>query len=367
VLTFQPLGTASPPNQFTSWAALYAEFLLTFGPVTIAIDVTFAPGGIATIAAGTWDFQGRATLTSTALNATNGGAQLAIPDGSIIQNLLGMDGVYGDIQLNTASTAVPPLQWTGTPFASFTVSNFAAFLQRGVAPVIRVPAGQTFFLVLNQEINFNSFPGGFGALVDLSNPSSSVALSSFAGLNLFLGAPGNFISGVAGSNIFYLYDSAWPGNPLNSSFAGTTNVPAVIDTASFVQYTPAVPANWPTPPTQVAQALDELAARGTRTIRIPISTATVSSIASIPAGTVVSRAFLDITTAYSVGATISVGTAASPALFITTGENIPQVVALYDFPQDTQNAVADSLLVTIAGGPVSGAGFAFVEYSTPQT
>jgi hypothetical protein len=102
-------------------------------------------------------------------------------------------------------------------------------------------------------------------------------------------------------------------------------------------------------------------------IRIPVALVTVSSTTNIPSGSVVLRAFLDVTTPYSAGTTIELGTAANAALFMTTAQNTPQSVDLYDNPQDTANVATDPLLVTIAGGPSVGAGFACVEYVTPLT
>lgn len=101
------------------------------------------------------------------------------------------------------------------------------------------------------------------------------------------------------------------------------------------------------------------------TIRIPVGTATVSSSASIPAGAVVMRAYLNVTTLYSGGATISLGTAANASLFMTIAQNDPQVADLYDSPQDTVNAVVDPLLVTVAGSPGAGVAAACVEYAIP--
>jgi hypothetical protein len=101
------------------------------------------------------------------------------------------------------------------------------------------------------------------------------------------------------------------------------------------------------------------------TIRIPVGTATVSSAASIPSGAVVMRAYLNVTTLYSGGATISLGTAANASLFMTTAQNTPQTVNLYDIQQDTVNAVSDPLLVTVAGSPGAGAAEACVQYATP--
>ena len=101
-------------------------------------------------------------------------------------------------------------------------------------------------------------------------------------------------------------------------------------------------------------------------IRFAIGTGAVqTSVASIPANAIVLRAFIDVTTAYSAGATLELGTAASAALFMATGDVDPQVIDLYDAPQDTTNTTADPLQVTVGGAPAAGAGFACVMYVEP--
>jgi hypothetical protein len=80
---------------------------------------------------------------------------------------------------------------------------------------------------------------------------------------------------------------------------------------------------------------------------------------------VVIRAYLDVTTPYSVGATIEIGTAAGPSLFMTTAQNDPQSADLYDNPQDTVNSTSDPMLVTVGGAPGAGVAVACVEYVTP--
>lgn len=104
------------------------------------------------------------------------------------------------------------------------------------------------------------------------------------------------------------------------------------------------------------------------TIRIPIGTgASQSSTHKIPAGAIVLRAYLDIQTPYSTGATISLGTATNASLFMATSDSDPQVAALYDTLQDTAVAVQNPMLVTVAGAPAAGAGFAAVEFAIPLT
>lgn len=103
-------------------------------------------------------------------------------------------------------------------------------------------------------------------------------------------------------------------------------------------------------------------------IRLAITNAAAQSSATqIPANAVIFAARLDVTTPYSGGATISLGIAGTPALFMGTGDNVPQTIDLYQVEQDTSVGVAAAaLLVTVAGAPAAGAGFAIVLYSVPN-
>jgi len=249
VLVFQP-GGASAGNQFTDWNALYAAFLQTRGPVQIAIDVTFAPFGIASLPLGTYDMQGRATLTTSGLNA-GGGAQLAIPAGGVLKNLVRMTGA---IQINTSNAAGHPLIWD-SPQATLDVSDGAAFLHTGAGKVMRVAAGQTLFVTIEGFIELNN-AGPFGAFIDLIDATSTLALLVFDGVFF---VTGNIVAGVAGSTVSYLYDATWPGDPANPGFLGAYNPPLRIDIAASMVYSPN-PAKWAgAPPTNPQAAIDRMA------------------------------------------------------------------------------------------------------------
>lgn len=95
--------------------------------------------------------------------------------------------------------------------------------------------------------------------------------------------------------------------------------------------------------------------------------ASQSSATSIPANYVISNVLLDITTAYSAGATISVGQTGSTALLMATTDNVPQSAAQFSSEQDTAwGAAALPVLVTVAGAPAAGAGFCVVDYCLPN-
>jgi hypothetical protein len=118
--------------------------------------------------------------------------------------------------------------------------------------------------------------------------------------------------------------------------------------------------------------VDALTIPGSRNvIRIPIALATVSSVANIPPTAQVLSCRVEITTAYNLGATISVGQTGAPTSFQGTGDNNPQQTVpvgqtnIFEVDQDTTPTVAPNpMLVTITGA-TAGAGFAIVEYAIP--
>jgi hypothetical protein len=71
---------------------------------------------------------------------------------------------------------------------------------------------------------------------------------------------------------------------------------------------------------------------------------------------------VNITTAYSAGATIKVGNATTSDLLMGTGQNTPQVVNLYRLDQDTTFTPVDPVQVTVAGAPGAGVGVCIVRY-----
>ena len=98
---------------------------------------------------------------------------------------------------------------------------------------------------------------------------------------------------------------------------------------------------------------------------MPITTsASQSSTTSIPAGAIVTRADVTITTPYSVGGTISVGRTGSTSLLQATGDNDPQVISEYEANQRTAWGGSPlPVLVTVGGAPGAGAGFVTVQYA----
>lgn len=122
----------------------------------------------------------------------------------------------------------------------------------------------------------------------------------------------------------------------------------------------------------IAQIDQRLASAGSsvgnvQTIRFAINTsATQTSSTSIPSTAIVQDCILRIDTPFSPGTTIKVGRSGSLNLLQDTPDNDPTISALYKAPQDTAWSVAGGVVVTVAGGPIAGAGYCTVNYVVPK-
>lgn len=105
-------------------------------------------------------------------------------------------------------------------------------------------------------------------------------------------------------------------------------------------------------------------------IQVPFdfSQAAFDSTTTIPAGALCSVADVDVTTDFSPGASVLVGTAGIPNLFAdsTNSDLDPEVIDLYHIPQRTAVAAEDVVRVTVGGDPDQGAGFAVVYWWIPE-
>jgi hypothetical protein len=89
-------------------------------------------------------------------------------------------------------------------------------------------------------------------------------------------------------------------------------------------------------------------------------------VSSIPIGSLVLEATIDITAAYPAGTTMTMGQTGAPTEFQATGNNNPTVPSLYALFQDTIAASTNPALVTVAGpGGGTGAAFAIVHFVAP--
>lgn len=106
-------------------------------------------------------------------------------------------------------------------------------------------------------------------------------------------------------------------------------------------------------------------------IRFALGTgASQSSVNQIPANAIVARTKVIVTTAFSAGATLTVGQTGTPALLQATTDNLlTQAIVggqpnIFEVEGDTSWGAAPlAVLATVAGAPSVGAGFIAVEFS----
>jgi hypothetical protein len=97
------------------------------------------------------------------------------------------------------------------------------------------------------------------------------------------------------------------------------------------------------------------------------NSATQDSTEKIPGNAIVTYILLNVAVAFSAGASIEVGQVGGLDEFMTTAENIPQVVNQYAIPQSSQTGNLDAKVrVTIAGAPAAGSGSLEVHYVVPE-
>jgi len=97
------------------------------------------------------------------------------------------------------------------------------------------------------------------------------------------------------------------------------------------------------------------------------NSASQDSTSSIPANALVLEANLEITTAYSAGATIEIGNTTTSNLLQATTDNNPQTTAVYSKEQRTSiGASASVARVTVSGSPAAGAGIVTIKYTDPN-
>lgn len=97
-------------------------------------------------------------------------------------------------------------------------------------------------------------------------------------------------------------------------------------------------------------------------IRFVVGLVTVESDSQLPLGAIVIDSEFKVTTPYSGGTTISQGVPSAPTTFMTTADNNPTAADLYLKHQDNPIVGLENVRVTIAGGPVVGAGVSITRF-----
>lgn len=97
------------------------------------------------------------------------------------------------------------------------------------------------------------------------------------------------------------------------------------------------------------------------------TTASKSSTATLPDGSVVLSASADITTAYDNSATLQVGVSGTTDKFGAAADFDLATTGLYEVAQQAGQSGAAAVLATISGSPTTGAGMLVVEYAVADT
>jgi len=101
-----------------------------------------------------------------------------------------------------------------------------------------------------------------------------------------------------------------------------------------------------------------------RAVAVTVGTSTVSSTLQLPLNAVVLGVKVNVTTAYSAGATLEVGTAADADQFMATTDNNPEVTGLTELELATAPLGAAAVVqVTVGGTPGAGAATVVVEFT----
>lgn len=201
--------------------------------------------GQCVIPSGTWDWSN--VLPLGAPNATQ--TDVDVQDGAIFSNFPGSSGVL----FNSLATTVSPLTVTSGTGTTYIFDSFGGLSSASTAtlPFLHVSGAGTIVTLFLNSADI------------IANGAQRVVLCDVGASVLYNGDGSTFVSnnsltGAGANEYFFVGLSTTVGTQAgagNFSTAFSTGAPAL-------GFTPAIPANWLVPPTQVSQALDELAAAG---------------------------------------------------------------------------------------------------------
>ena len=242
-IIFRP-GIPSSDLSVASWAEIKSFISLREGAVTVFIDSSIAA---AMADVGVTDCEGRVLFRAAQSNAITPHV-LTLPDGAVLRDPAGF---IFSINVILQGTTTPNFDMSSG--ATFGALAGAQIDNQGTQPAVRVgPAsgGNVFSCTLGGRFIPTSGPA-----LELTTPGQTAILVSQTG-GTYTGD--DVVQGPAGTTLVLVYDAGIGQIPANPGFAGTV-IPNVVDQAQFMAYSPAAPADWPIVPSQVAQALDELA------------------------------------------------------------------------------------------------------------
>ncbi|MHB8107964.1 MAG: hypothetical protein ACYDH4_11150 [Candidatus Cryosericum sp.] len=225
-LVFRP-GAPDVSNLYSSWAGVMAAFVLTTGPVVIAIDDS---SGVATVPAGMYDLQDRVTLVAQSPKESPQ-TTLNLPEGVTLKGLNGIDNL---LQVVATPTATPTLAFN-SGVKVFSMDNGAVLANRGTRALVTEQAGLNLNFVLTNSSLFDNSVAPNAPLTDMPVAGALFSITSLTNSGL-LGTPTNTVTGVVGTQLILQYDASWQGDPTLPGFFGTLVFSRTVDAAEFVSY-----------------------------------------------------------------------------------------------------------------------------------
>lgn len=240
---FQPGGTATAPggNVYTSWPTLYADLIKASGVRSITFDDDF---GAITIPAGTY------ALGGVSFYGTADTPVILLADGVVFSSF---PDLVGPLLLASGSSSPVYTVPASTGGIYVNMGRFSEITAGSTAPLITVPVGNEFILTMLDGSTVSTGASSAVINVDGAMLVYMTAATEFDN-NCLSGGAGGVVQPILGvaSAVFSLVQSGYTGFIVTS----------LIEASSQIFYSPSNTSDWSPSPSQVAEALDQLAARG---------------------------------------------------------------------------------------------------------
>ena len=246
---FRP-GGVTAGNMLTTAAQVATTLSVVGGAAIIVVDTSLAP---AVIPAGvTWDMKNVGAIVGGNGNLYD--TTLTIADTGQIKNPNALQGMTFNSQAQTGPSfdfddwANPEVNYNEVIITTDAIATIAPWL---------VPAGGTLTLQALNGLMFTNNGASLPLVALASGGAGAGGVLTFV-QSFGYPIPAEFVSGDASTTFAIAADASTYPLPTFTGFTGTFSN-FYVDNAPGVGYTPATPADWVTPPTNVQDALDDLA------------------------------------------------------------------------------------------------------------
>lgn len=222
-------GKTPSDNLFSDWTSLMSAFSASKGIVNIEIDDT-DPTHAPYIPPGTWDLDYRARFVPR-YPGDDYLAQLVATGSVLLRNPNMFDGVMFVHRNNPGpvielSGSIPNFS-SGTPQLFI---NWGGVANLGSTPTIRLTNSDSIAQIVLRSAVFNT---NGAPLLEMPIAGQYGSIYVEYGLQTFQGA-NNVVSGAAGTNLYFVYDSNIDNIPTNPNFLGTTTLYPTSNSKSII-------------------------------------------------------------------------------------------------------------------------------------